>query len=344
MEKKIKSVAPRGEWVKNKIIKLITFFTCIVLLFVSICMFILKPYGLGYKYYENNTIQIGVTQQENLLDQTINDYIDELWENGYYIYSVEMKKDISYKHTVIRKNDINTEELKTFIKDITKVFVFSTKLLIDDEIYYFKSENECNDFVNELKKYNENITTESSGEIVEVTKITNEQALQEKIEAYRIDKEKRDEEARLAAEREKQRQIQVSSRSGGYSRIENPGSSRHPLDSYTCISSEFGPRWGSFHSGVDFATPVGTEVHAWKAGKVICASWVGTYGNYIKIQHNDGTISCYAHLSQYTCSVGDYVNCHELIAYSGNTGNSTGPHLHFEIKINDQFVNPLNYL
>jgi len=340
MEKKTKPVAPEGGRVKNKIIKLITFFTCVVLLFVSVCMFILKPYGLGYKYYENNTIQIGVTQQENLLDQTINDYIDELGENGYYIYSTEMKNNIIYKQTVINKSDINTEELKKFIKNNTKVFIFSTKLLIDDEIYYFKTENECNDFVNELKKYNEDITIENNSEIIELTEITEEQALQEKIEAYRIDKEKRDEEARQAAEKQRQ----VTSRSGGYSRIESSGSSQHPLDSYTCISSEFGPRWGRTHTGVDFATPIGTEVHAWKAGKVICASWTGGYGNYIKIQHDDGTISCYGHLSQYTCSVGDYVNCHELIAYSGNTGNSTGPHLHFEIKINDQFVNPLNYL
>ena len=143
---------------------------------------------------------------------------------------------------MLEKSVFTEEELKKFIKDTTKVFIFSTKLLIDNEIYYFKSENECNDFVNELKKYNENITTESNGEIIEMTEITDEQALQEKIEAYRMDKEKRDEEARLAAEREKQKQIQVSSRSGGYSRVENSGSSRHPLDSYTCISSEFGPR------------------------------------------------------------------------------------------------------
>lgn len=343
MNKKIKPVAPKGEWADNKIIKLITFFTCVVLLFVNAYMFTFKPYGLGYKYYENNTIQIGVTQEENLLNQTMNDYINELEENGYYIYSTEIKKDIIYKQTVVKKSDINTEQLKNFIKDSIRVFVLSTKLSIDNETYYFKSENDCNNFVNELKKYNEDITIESIGEIIESTKITNEQTLQEKIDAYRIDKEKRDEEAKKAAE--KQKQIQVTSRGGnGYIRAEASNSSEHPLESYTCVSSGFGPRWGRTHTGVDFATPVGTKVYAWKAGKIICASWTGGYGNYIKIQHDDGTISCYGHLSQYACSVGDYVNCHELIAYSGNTGNSTGPHLHFEIKINDQFVDPLNYL
>lgn len=204
-------------------------------------MFTLRPYGLGYKYYENNTIQIGVTQQENLLNQTMNDYINELEENGYYIYSTEIKKDIIYKQTVVKKSDINTEQLKNFIKDSIRVFVLSTKLSIDNETYYFKSENDCNNFVNELKKYNEDITIESIGEIIESTKITNEQTLQEKIDAYRIDKEKRDEEARKAAE--KQKQIQVTSRGGnGYIRAEASNSSEHPLESYTCVSSGFGPR------------------------------------------------------------------------------------------------------
>jgi murein DD-endopeptidase MepM/ murein hydrolase activator NlpD len=225
-------------------------------------MFILKPYGFGYKYYENNTIQIGVTQQENLLDQTISDYVDELGENGYYVYSIRLKNDITYKHSVIKKSNINDDKIKKFVKDNIIVSVFATKLSINDDEYYFKSENECNDFVNELKKYNEDITTENNSEIIEMTEITDKQALQEKIEAYRIDKEKRDKEARQTAERKKQKQVQVTSRSGGYSRIENSDSSQHPLDSYTCISSEFGPRWGRTHTGVDFATPVGTEVHA----------------------------------------------------------------------------------
>lgn len=233
MEKKVKPVAPKGEWGESKIIKIITFFTCVVLLFVSAFIFTLKPYGFGYKYYESNTIQIGVTQQENLFNQTIDDYINELEEKGYYICSTEIKKDIICKHTVIKKSDINTEQLKNFIKNSVKLSVLSTKLIIDDETYYFKSENECNDFVNELKKYNEDITTESNGEIIEISQITNEQILQEKIEAYRKDKEKRDE--------EKQQQSQVTSR-GGYNRIENSSSSQHPLDNYTCISSEFGPR------------------------------------------------------------------------------------------------------
>lgn len=335
MEKKNKPVAPLGEWVKNRIIKLITFFTCVVLIFANLFIFSFSPYGIGYKYYEN-TVQIGVTQQEDLMDTTINDYIAELGENGYYIFSTEWNTDIIYKQSIIRRSEINDEEIKKTIKDSLIVSVLTTKLLIEndnDDVYYFKSEEECKKFINNLKEYKDDIVTTTNDEIIEVNKITAETVLQDKIEVYRLDREARDREAAEAAARELERQRQIesqaiSSRSGS-SRVSYSGSCAHPLDSYTYISSYFGYRSRGFHTGVDFATPSGTEVHAWKAGTVIRASWCGGYGNYIQIQHDDGTISCYAHLNGYACSVGEYVDCHETIGYSGSTGNSTRSALTF---------------
>lgn len=330
MEKKSKPVAPLGEWVKNKLVKIITFFTCVVLISVNIFIFCFSTWGFGYKYYEN-TVQIGVTQQENLKDETIYNYIAELGENGYYICSTEANKDIIYQQAIIRKSEINDQQLQQIIKDSLNVYVFAVKLSIqnDEAVYYFKSESECNKFVNDLKEYDEEIVTEKTEEIIEIHQITSEKILQDKIEVYRLDRERKDREAAEAAAREleKQRLAEMQSRAvasrGGYIRTYSSGNSQHPLDSYTYISSNFGQRSRGFHTGVDFATPTGTPVHAWKDGTVIRASWSGGYGNYIQIQHEDGTISCYAHLSSYACSVGDYVNCHEVIAYSGSTGNST---------------------
>lgn len=348
MEKKSKPVARKGLKVKSKLTKIITFFTCLVLILVSICMYIQPTYGIGYKYYENNTIQIGVTQQENKFSKTLEEYLDELGENGYYVCSTEINKDITNKFTVIRKSEINDEQLRQIIRDSFVVSVFATKLSIegDDNTYYFKSEDECNKFVNDLKEYNEDIVTTIESDIVEVEKITAEQTLKDKVEKYRLDREAKDAEAAAKAEAARkaaERNKTVTSR-GGYERRTNSTGARHPLDSYTYISSGYGQRWGKLHTGTDFATPTGTAVHAWKAGKVIYASWCGGYGNYVRIQHDDGTESCYAHLSSYACSVGEYVGCHDVIAYSGSTGNSTGSHLHFEIKVNGSFVNPLNYL
>ena len=352
MKNKNNSVAPKGAWVKNGMIKIVTFFTCIVLIFINIGIYF-STYGIGYKYYKNENnekIQIGTTQQKDLLNQTINDYLDELKEDEYYVCSTKMKKDITYEPKIIAKDKTNTEEIKDFIIKNISVSILSTKLSIknDNNTYFFKTENSCLDFINSLKQYN-NIDYSIESIIVEKEKITDKNILENKIEEYRLDYEAR-EAARKAAEQKKkeaeQKKIVIASRGTNIQRKQNISitGSRHPLDSYTCISSGFGQRWGSFHSGVDFATPLGTPVHAWKSGKVIYASWCGSYGNYIKIRHEDGTESCYAHLSRYACSVGDYVNCHDIIAYSGSTGNSTGPHLHFEIKVNNQFVNPLNYI
>ena len=164
-----------------------------------------------------------------------------------------MQTNLLYKNFPC-KNDIDIE--KNIIDNIT-VYVFSIQLLIknDNYIYHFKSENECNNFINSLKEYNKNIITNTKNEIIKIDKITDNQVLQDKIKAYRLDRELKDREAKKKAE------LKITSRSSDV-RVSNLTSSRHPLDSYTYISSKFGQRSRSFHTGVDFATPIGTEVHA----------------------------------------------------------------------------------
>lgn len=110
------------------------------------------------------------------------------------------------------------------------------------------------------------------------------------------------------------------------------------------ISSRYGPRWGRMHHGIDVAVNTGTPIRAAARGRVSYAGWNGGYGNLVIIDHGNNIETRYAHLSRITVKVGQYVNRGALIAYSGNTGNSTGPHLHFEIRHRGQSVNPLNYL
>ena len=119
-----------------------------------------------------------------------------------------------------------------------------------------------------------------------------------------------------------------------------------PLTFYYYISEEFGYRdWtGSFHGGLDYASPTGTTVMASRSGTVTYAGWKGSYGNTVEITHGDGHMTRYAHLSGFACSVGDYVNQYETIGYVGSTGFSTGPHLHFEIIVNGVQTNPHNWL
>lgn len=103
-----------------------------------------------------------------------------------------------------------------------------------------------------------------------------------------------------------------------------------PVKSYR-FSSPFGWRWGRLHAGDDFAAPVGTPAVAMSSGTVVFAGHQSGYGNKVEIRYWDGTVSYYAHLSQIDVSVGDQVDPDEIVGAVGNTGVSTGPHLHLEI-------------
>ena len=110
------------------------------------------------------------------------------------------------------------------------------------------------------------------------------------------------------------------------------------------VSSGFGQRWGRLHAGIDIPVPVGTPVRAAQSGRVIIAGPTGGYGNYVCIAHGGALSTCYAHNSSLGVSQGQGVKQGQVIAQSGNTGNSTGPHVHFETRINGSPVDPMGYL
>lgn len=110
------------------------------------------------------------------------------------------------------------------------------------------------------------------------------------------------------------------------------------------VSSPFGMRWGRLHAGVDIPVPVGTPVRASQTGRVIIAGPTGGYGNYLCIAHGGSMSTCYAHNDSIGVSQGQSVKQGQIVARSGNTGNSTGPHMHFEVRINGSPVDPMGYL
>jgi murein DD-endopeptidase MepM/ murein hydrolase activator NlpD len=111
------------------------------------------------------------------------------------------------------------------------------------------------------------------------------------------------------------------------------------------LNSRFGPRWGSFHSGIDLGVAYGTGVAAAASGQVVLASYSGYgYGYYVIVRHGDGSETLYAHLSAIYVSLGQYVGQGEIIGAVGCTGWCTGPHLHFEVRIGGTPVDPLAYL
>ncbi|AZY93587.1 MULTISPECIES: DUF5930 domain-containing protein [Paracoccus] len=109
-------------------------------------------------------------------------------------------------------------------------------------------------------------------------------------------------------------------------------------------TSGFGRRWGRLHEGIDMAGPVGTPIHVTGDGVVTFAGRSGAYGNLIKIRHELGTETRYAHLSRIDVKVGDRVSQGDRIGDMGNTGRSTGPHLHYEVRMNGRAVDPMSFI
>jgi murein DD-endopeptidase MepM/ murein hydrolase activator NlpD len=98
------------------------------------------------------------------------------------------------------------------------------------------------------------------------------------------------------------------------------------------------------HEGIDIAVPSGTPVVASASGTVITAGWLGGYGNLVVIDHGNGLATAYGHNSSLAVGGGQQVAQGQVIAYSGSTGHSTGPHVHFEVRVNGTPVDPLGYL
>jgi murein DD-endopeptidase MepM/ murein hydrolase activator NlpD len=110
------------------------------------------------------------------------------------------------------------------------------------------------------------------------------------------------------------------------------------------VVSGFGMRWGRMHEGIDISCASGTPNRAAASGTVIYSGWLGGYGNLIVIDHGNGLSTAYAHATSNVVGVGQAVSQGETVSLVGSTGNSSGPHLHFEVRVNGSAVDPLLYL
>ncbi len=117
-----------------------------------------------------------------------------------------------------------------------------------------------------------------------------------------------------------------------------------PLGEGYVVSSNYGWRWGRNHDGIDLAVSVGEPVYASASGQVTMAQWYYGYGKCVDIDHGNGIVTRYAHLDSINVKEGESVSQGAVLGTSGNTGNSTGPHLHFEIRENNIAVNPRDYI
>ncbi|MBP1807033.1 murein DD-endopeptidase MepM/ murein hydrolase activator NlpD [Rubellimicrobium aerolatum] len=117
-----------------------------------------------------------------------------------------------------------------------------------------------------------------------------------------------------------------------------------PLRDAFRYTSGFGPRWGRRHEGVDMAGPIGTPVYATAEGEVTFAGWMSGYGRVVKVRHEFGYETLYPHLNAIRAEVGQRVSRGDRVGDLGNSGRSTGPHLHYEVRLNGEPVNPMPYI
>ncbi len=170
--------------------------------------------------------------------------------------------------------------------------------------------------------------------------------LEQELEAKR----KAEEEARKRAEEAKRRAESSSGSITTSYTSSGSGDLLWPVSGHSRISSYYGMRihpifnTRKFHAGIDIPAPSGTPIRAAKDGIVIYSGWQGGYGNCVMISHGNNLVTVYAHNSSLNVRVGDYVSAGQTVALCGSTGYSTGPHLHFEVRVNGSTTDPLAWL
>ena len=297
--------------------------------------------------------------QIDSLQTSINDSINRL---ALASQDYNEKKDILANRLVAMYEAGDTQYLDVLLKSTSIVDFISRYYIIEEMAQY------DNQLINDIKEEKENIETtqaklqEEQSQIREV-KAKNEQTsivlsnmktlqsnyaekltedekkLQKEITAYK--KELAETEAQIMAASNIDVDIQYTG-----------GEMLWPVAaSGTVITSNFGIREHPIqgvvkqHTGLDIGgAPLGTPVVAAADGVVIYAGWLGGYGNCVMINHGDGVVTLYGHGNEILTTVGKEVKQGETIMAVGSTGNSTGPHLHFEVRINGEYTNPLNYV
>lgn len=262
-------------------------------------------------------------ESEEVAKEVVSEYIASYSMNG----EADVSSTLTYKHAILPKEHISSKEecisLLGESKDVPVVSVVSTSF--QKEIPF------------ETQTHND--STLYIGETVTVTEGKNGSA---EVESETVYKNGAEQSSRILSENVIINPVTRVVRIGTKTKDVLQSGLFYPLTG--TISSYFGQRWGRNHEGIDIAVPEGTPVKAAECGTVSFAGDGGTYGKLVKIDHGNGVVTAYAHLNKINVTVGQAVNSDTQIALSGNTGRSTGPHLHFEIVENDVPLDPINFL
>jgi len=278
--------------------------------------------------------EIGYTEDKRELQNKINNYIEKGDSKTVAFVDVEDKPE--YTMCLIKKGLVanDNEIFNIIISSGTPYYKYYAIMENGEEKYYVSSYAECEEVIAELKNKdskNQDDVTYSLKYEPELKDFTDTATI---VSALYVKKPVVKKTSKIS-----------TSTTINYSKVSLGISLIRPVNG--SITSRFGAssyRRSSRHTGLDIANSKGTPIKAAAAGTVSYASWKGSYGNLIVIDHGGGIQTYYGHLSSIGVSVGQSVGQGQVIAAMGSTGNSTGPHLHFEIRTGGVALNPQNYL
>lgn len=346
-----------GSWVKyctkevGKTLKLVTIGSAIIITVVCI------KYKPAYKVTISGET-IGFVEDKNVIEAKIEKYINDTTGN---IAFREVDKLPEYELKLInREQKLETKNIMLAVENLTTTTYRTYAVTSDGENKAIvATQDEAEQIINEIKSdlkseidlklgiveiYSTELVTDS---VEDATNVLNEFKVA-KVNEYETKKAEEEKQAKIAAQ--KARYASASKAIATTTTIGATGSiSGMPLSIPVSgsITSRFGVRSSSrssTHTGLDIATSAGTGIRPITAGTVSYVGYKGSYGNLIIIDHGNGVQSYYAHCSALYVSVGQPVDSGTTIGAVGSTGNSTGPHLHLEIRLNGSPVNPQNYL
>lgn len=309
-------------------LKLVIIIAISTILIIGIISFFYKP---TYAVTLNGEF-IGYTNDKTSLQKEINEYMKGKETDNIAFVDIETLPE--YSLCFVKKENIeNNEEIIEKVKNqgVTYYECYAVTLK-DEEKYYVTTKEEAEDVIETLKEKNSNNIKN-----IAYTQIYSTEP-----------KEYTDKDTIVDGLYEKKKVVYVASAGGGgvtNEKLELGIDLIKPVSSYQRISSRFGWRASGTHKGLDVAAQRGTTIVAAASGTVESAGWSNSgYGYFVLISHGNGIETLYGHCSELYVSAGQYVAQGESIAAVGSTGNSTGPHLHLEIRVNGVRVNPQYYL
>ena len=319
----------------RKSIKLVIIIAIALFLVLGVLYFLFKPM---YAVKLNGTI-IGYTDTKKQLEERIDKYMNS--GDGDQVAFLEMDEMPEYEICYSKKDvEINEDEVfDTVIATGTPYYKSFAIMQDGEEKAYVATAETAEKIIAELKEKN-STNIESITYVAKYTSEKLEESTTENVVSALYVEPKVVEQPKIATST--RLGTVNTSQKVSYERQAVGVSFSRPVSG--TITSRFGKRSRGTHTGLDIATSKGTPIGAAAAGTVTYAGPKGTYGNLVVIDHGNGVQTYYAHCSSVNCSVGQKVSQGQTISTVGSTGNSTGPHLHLEIRINGICQNPQNYL